>query len=214
MTRKLVGTRRGSSAAFSTRNDQPEIGLHTMRGAAPATAALPGVLHRALRAATRSDHVAVDGLILRLNLSVREDYGVFLRVHHDALQRLEGDWRQDDASDFLALLRCAQDDLKALKMSATTLHSMSRTPLPKAQRLGVAYVIRGSRLGAGVLRNRVPSRLPSSYLDFSPTLPWPRFLQQLDPPTADVDRASTYEVIRGARFAFELFAGLLTHALG
>jgi heme oxygenase len=184
-----------------------------MRDAAPAKSALPGVMHRALRAATRSDHVAVDGLVLRLDLSSREDYGLFLRVHHAAVQCLEADWREEDRKDFSALLRCAQEDLKALKTSVITLHPSSRPPLLASQRLGVAYVIRGSRLGAGVLRHRVPALLPSSYLDYEPRLSWPQFLQQLDPPAQDTDRASSYEVIRGARLTFEVFASLLAQAL-
>jgi heme oxygenase len=184
-----------------------------MRGAAPAKTALPGHLHRALRAATRSDHVAVDGLFLRLDLSSRADYGLFLRVHHAAVQSLEADWREEDRRDFSALLRCAQEDLKALKTSVIALHSLSRPPLPASQQLGAAYVIRGSRLGARVLRHRVPALMSSSYLDFEPMLSWPQFLQQLDPPEEDTDRASSYEVIRGARLTFEVFASLLTQAL-
>jgi heme oxygenase len=105
-----------------------------MRGAAPAKTALPGHLHRALRAATRSDHVAVDGSVFRLDLSSREDYGRFLRVHHAAVQSLEADWRDEDRRDFSALLRCAQEDLKALKTSVIALHSSSRPPLLASQR--------------------------------------------------------------------------------
>jgi hypothetical protein len=55
--------------------------------------------------------------------------------------------------------------------------------------------------------------MSSSYLDFEPMLSWPQFLQQLDPPAEDTDRASSYEVIRGARLTFEVFASLLTQAL-
>jgi heme oxygenase len=184
-----------------------------MRGAAPAKTALPGRLHRALRAATRSDHVAVDGLVLRLDLRSREDYGRFLRAQQAAVQSLEADWREEDRKDFSALLRCAREDLKSLKTSVIALHSSSRAPLLASQRLGVAYVIRSSRLGASLLRHRVPALLPSSYLDFEPTLSWPQFLLHLDPLAEDADRASSYEVIRGARLGFELFASLLTQAL-
>jgi heme oxygenase len=184
-----------------------------MSSAAPAHTALPGMLHRALRAATRSDHVAVDRLILRLNLSSQRDYGVFLHMHHAALQRLEADWREEDRSDFSALMRCARDDLKTLKIPVTIPHSASRTPLPASQRLGIAYVVRGSRLGASVLRLRVPSSRPSSYLDFAPTLAWPRFLQQLDPPTKSAGRTSISEAVRGARLTFEVYASLLTQVV-
>jgi hypothetical protein len=183
-----------------------------MRGAAPVETTPSGVLHRAIRAATRSDHVAVDGLILRLDLSSREDYCIFLRAHHATLQNLQVDWREEDRNDFSAMLRCAQEDLKALKASATAFHSASRAPLQASQRLGVGYVIRSSRLEASVLRHRVPALLPSSYLDFAPALPWSQFLQQLDPPK-DAGRASSYEVIRGARLTFELLASLLIQAL-
>ena len=182
-----------------------------MRG--PAGTPLPGQFHRELRAATRSDHVALDALILRLDLKSRADYGIFLRVHHAALQSLDADWRDEDHRDFSALSRCAGEDLKALKVPVTTLHTVPRTPLLASQRIGVAYVIRGSRLGAGVLRRRIAISEPSAYLDLELALTWPKFLEQLDPVVPDTARTSSYEVVRGARLAFDLFATFLTQAL-
>jgi heme oxygenase len=212
MAHKSIGRPTRSAIPSAYQADGLEFGPRSMSSAAPAHNALPGALHRALRAATRSDHVAVDRLILRLNLGSRVDYGIFLHVHHAALQSLEADWRDEDRGDFSAMMRHARDDLKTLKIPTTIPHSTSKTPLPASQRLGIAYVVRVSRLGASVLRLRVPSSRPSSYLDFAPTLAWPRFLQQLDPPTASAGRASSAEAIRGARLTFDLLASLLTVA--
>jgi heme oxygenase len=207
----LIAVRSPSGTAVMAHNST--LGSRSMSSAAPSHIALPGVLHRALRAATRSDHVAVDRLILRLNLSSVADYGIFLQMHHAALQSLEADWRDEDRGDFSAMMRCTRDDLKALKISIAKAHSTSRPPLPASQRLGIAYVLRGSRLGAGVQRLRVPSSRPSSYLDFVPTLAWPRFLEQLDPAAESAARISSAEAIRGARLTFDLFASLFTQAV-
>lgn len=214
MVRKSIGTPTSSAFLSAYQTDGLEFGTRRMSSAAPGHTALPGALHRALRAATRSEHVAVDRLILRLNLGSRSDYGIFLHVHHMALQSLEADWRDEDRGDFSAMMRCARDDLKTLKIPSASLHSSSRTPLPASQRLGIAYVVRVSRLGADVLRLSVPSSRPSAYLDFTPKLVWPGFLQQLDPPTASAGRASSAEAIRGARLTFDLLASLLHTSSG
>jgi heme oxygenase len=212
MTRKSVGDSPRTALAFSPRSEGAEIGPRSMSDAAPRRTHLPGPVHRDLRAATRSDHVALDALVLKLNLTSVEDYGRFLRVHHSALQRLEADWRDEDRHDFTALLNCARSDLKTLKISAGHAHQFSRKPVSAGQRLGIAYVLRESRLGAHGLRLRIPSSRPSSYVDHIAALSWPLFLEQLDPAAEAARRVSSADAIRGARFTFDLYANLFAQA--
>lgn len=172
-----------------------------------------GTFHRALRAETRADHMMIDQMILRLDLAQREDYGLFLNIHHSALQDLKSEWRCEDSDDFRAMSRNLQNDLQVLGITATPHRPTLRPALTLGNRLGVAYVIRGSRLGANVLRKRVPPRFVTSYLDFTPTLSWAHFLQQLERPPEDAESEVSLEVIRGAQITFELFSHLLTQAL-
>jgi heme oxygenase len=69
--------------------------------------------------------------------------------------------------------------------------------------LGIAYVIRGSRLGAAFLRRGLAKALSTSYLDFVPTLSWTEFLGQLE---FDANQPNgTSEAILAARSAFKVF---------
>jgi heme oxygenase len=173
----------------------------------------PGALHRALRAATRSDHVSLDRLILRLDLTRRDHYGQFLHLHYSALRDLEADWSAEDQADFAAMLRCVQDDLHVLRIAAPPLSPGGRAALHAHNRLGVAYVLRGSRLGAPFLRGRVPRQYPTAYLDFMPTLSWSQFLAQLEA-SADPRRAGhDHEIVRGARITFEIFINVFNRLL-
>jgi heme oxygenase len=181
-----------------------------MRSAMTVRSELPGRLHVALRAATRSDHVAHDSAVARLNPGSPKGYGAYLRMHHAVLAELEADWREQDREDFGTLLRGAQRDLTELKATGPKINFQSRAPLPRAQGIGVAYVVRALQSAAVVLRQRIAGRQPSSYLDSAPKLTWPQFLLQLDPDVVPLARISSYEAIRGARFAFGLYASSLS----
>ena len=212
MTRKSIGDSPRTALAFTARNEGRDIGPRSMSEAAQVRTRLPGPLHRELRAATRSDHVALDSLIQKLNLTTIEDYGIFLSVHHAVLQTLEADWRVEDRHDFTALMNCARADLKRLKIPMGVFHQTSRKPLAAAQGLGIAYVLRVSRLGSHRLRLRVPSSRPSSYLDYVGALAWPLFLEQLDPVADTARRISGAEAVRGARATFDLYSNLFAQA--
>jgi heme oxygenase len=172
-----------------------------------------GALHRSLRTATRSDHMGVDRLIGQLDLSRREGYGRLLSIHHAVLQDLKSEWRPEDRDDFRAMSRRLQNDLRVLGFPTANPPSMSRTPLDRGNQLGIAYVIRGSRLGASVLRPRIPSQFSASYLDFVPTLSWVQFLAQLQSVSKAAEGKATDEAIRGAKITFDLFSLLLTQAM-
>jgi heme oxygenase (biliverdin-IX-beta and delta-forming) len=196
----------GSARAAAASSDAvPILAPRSMRMAAPVNAESPGVLHRALRAATRSDHVLLDRMILRFDLTRRDDYGLFLHLHFSALRDLEADWLAEDQDDFSAMLRCVQSDLHTLRMATPALSPSGRAQLHAANRLGVAYVLRGSRLGASFLRRRVPRQYPTAYLDFMPALSWSEFLVQLESSAVPPTPGHEHEVVRGARITFEIF---------
>ena len=173
-----------------------------------------GAVHRVLRAETRGDHVMIDQMISRLDLARREDYGLFLNLHHCALQELKAEWRDEDVEDFRVMMRRLQNDLRVLGMAAIAQGQAAHKALTPGNRLGIAYVIRGSRLGTKVLRQRVPSRFATSYFDFVPTLSWAQFIQQLERAATQDNRPALDEIIHGARITFQVFSRLLTAALG
>jgi heme oxygenase len=206
----LPGSARVSAAA---RNVDPDFAPRSMGMATPVNTDSPGVLHRALRAATRSDHVLLDRLILRYDLTRREHYGLFLHLHYSALRNLEGDWLAEDQPDFAAMLRCVQSDLHALRIGTPPRSPSGRAPLHSNNGLGVAYVLRGSRLGAPFLRRRVPRPYPTAYLDFMPEVSWSQFLVQLES-SSDPSRARRdHDIVCGARITFEIFISIFDRAL-
>jgi heme oxygenase len=172
-----------------------------------------GALHRSLRLATRSDHLEVDRLIGQLDLSRREDYGRLLSIHHAVLLELKSEWRPEDRDDFRAMSRRLQNDLRILGFPTASPQSMSSTPLAEGNQLGIAYVIRGSRLGASVLRPRIPPQFSTSYFDYVPVLSWIQFLEQLKSVTKATEAEATDAAVRGAKITFDLFSCLLARAV-
>jgi heme oxygenase len=170
-----------------------------------------GIMHRTLRAATRNDHALLDRLMLQFNLSRRDHYRLFLGFHFAALRSHKQYWRPEDYQDFQAMLGCLQSDLGSIEGPATELSTSVSLTSNNSAALGIAYVIRGSRLGAEVLRRSVPDDFPSSYLHFSPVLTWAKFLLQLEV-GAEIP-GGTDEAILGARCAFDSFATEFTLGL-
>jgi heme oxygenase len=162
-----------------------------------------GALHRALRAATRNDHASIDRMLLAFDLKRPEDYRLFLTIHLEALLALRGAWRQQDSEDFEKMLRCLDTDLGTSGAPRQAMPLQTCRPASIGAGLGVAYVIRGSRLGAAVLRRGVAKTLATAYLDYVPTLSWAEFLVQLDSTAADSN--GTAEAIRAARSTFNVF---------
>jgi len=191
-------------------HDSDNVQQPRMSNIVPISRDPPGALHRTLRAATRSDHMDVDRLIDQLDLTRREDYGRLLSIHHAVLQDLKSEWRTEDREDFRAMSRRLQNDLRALGFPTANPRSLSRAPLAPGSQLGIAYVIRGSRLGASVLRPRVPLQFSASYLDFVPALSWIQFLGQLQGVSKAELAETSNTAIRGAKITFELFSRLLT----
>jgi heme oxygenase len=204
------GSARAPAAASKAGSD---FGPRSMSMAAPVNIESPGVLHRALRAATRSDDVLLDRLILRFDLTRRDHYGLFLHLHYSALRNLEADWSPEDHTDFAAMLRCVQSDLHTLRIVTPPLSPSGRAPLHAHNRLGIAYVLRGSRLLAPLLRRRVQRQYPTAYLDFMPAMSWAQFLLQLESSSDPRRPGYDHEIIRGARITFEIFISVFNRVL-
>ena len=162
-----------------------------------------GALHRILRAATRNDHALIDRMLLRFDLNRSADYIDFLNVHFAALLALQADWRPQDDADFTQMLNCLQVDLRRLGVQTATQPHSPRVPTSPANGVGIAYVVRGSRLGAAVLRRSITAEHPTSYLDFVPALSWSLFLVDLEVIVGQPNGSN--EVTAAAQGAFNVF---------
>jgi heme oxygenase len=149
--------------------------------------------------------------VLRFDLTRREDYGLYLNVHHAALESIQDSWRREDGEDFLAMTRRLQRDLGDLGIAIGSLKPGDRRPIPDPGRWGLAYVVRGSRLSAGELRRRVSAQFATSYLEFSPKVTWGQFLAQLD--AVAENRENQERIIEGARETLAVFLDLLMQAV-
>jgi heme oxygenase len=106
--------------------------------------------------------------------------------------------------------RRLQNDLRVLSFPTANPPSTSHLALAEGNQLGIAYVIRGSRLGATVLRPRIPSDFSASYFDFVLALSRVQFLAQLQSVSNSPDAQVSDAAIQGAKVTFGLFARLLT----
>jgi len=175
-----------------------QAGLHPENGEGDSVRSL-------LREATRDEHRRIDQTISRLQLADRTSYRTFLAIHYMALRALSGCWRAADEADLSALSLCLLDDLVD-HPADIWVGSARRAEANSLQRWGVAYVIRGSRLGGAILRQRVPTGYPTSFLDFAPALTWPVFLKQLEHETRSTDSRARSQIVEGAQQAFGAFA--------
>lgn len=163
-------------------------------------------IRRLVREATRSDHQRIDQTMSNLDFASRVDYGKFLNIQYTALSAIAGRSREQDQPDFLGFLLSLVDDLQTLDCPVSPAAVSIRTAKAHSLRQwGIAYVIRGSRLGGAILRKRVPATYPTAFLDFVPDLAWPDFLKQLDELRLTNSQAQS-QIIRGAKQGFEAFA--------
>jgi len=181
----------------------PGVDACPKRAAAKKVNYVIGAVHRGMRFATRNDHASIDRMLLAFDLSAAEDYRAFLTVHVDALLTLKDKWRAVDSADFGRMLDCLKSDLKSLGVEVPPGTAPSGNAVDRDQALGIAYVIRGSRLGAAVLRHHVGCTMATSYLDFVPAISWKEFLVQLE--SIAEDRSRIEVACRAARAAFGAF---------
>lgn len=157
-------------------------------------------LHSMLREATRAQHEALDATLSRFDLADASSYHRFLQVHHRALVVLLERCCVHDRRELAPLLALLEDDLGLASAPAAPGIDL---PPSDGTTVGVAYVLRGSRLGAVHLRRRVGAALPTRYLGHQVATSWTGFLTHM----AAVPRnaRSTGEVIDAARMAFGVF---------
>ena len=164
----------------------------------------PNDLRDRLRAATRTQHQQVDKLLSTLDLALPRDYVRFLDIHAEALRQLGSQMPPADQADATALLSCVQQDLEFYAVRPPP-EPISVSEEPFARRLGIAYVIRGSRLGARVLIDRVAAGAPCTYLRYRPATTWTAFLEALESYSLAQPPESAGDVIDGAKAAFGVF---------
>ncbi|MEG3160386.1 biliverdin-producing heme oxygenase [Sphingomonas sp. LB2R24] len=157
-----------------------------------------------LRAATASDHDAVDAGFGRYDLSNADDYRAFLIAHAKALPAVEA-WLA--AIPGLATVRsrgaALAEDLAALGEDMPAPMTFD-VPASAAAGWGAMYVVEGSRLGGIMLSRSVPDGMPSAYLGAKHLSgEWRALLAAIDGETAD--EAWVEQAIVGAKAAFELY---------
>jgi heme oxygenase (biliverdin-IX-beta and delta-forming) len=190
-------------------NSWPDGGGATEPIAVAAPRLSAGLLLARLRQATLESHERVDLAVSKLQLQDTADYGAFLNLHCSVLQLLQPNWRIEDDVDFRNFAACLDADLSAIGIARSNL-PLAPLPLPAPLgKIGLAYVIRGSRLGSKFLRQRVPASSATSYFDCPVTLAWAAFLRQIDEVSPAVAPAAETEVIEGAQRTFELFLQLI-----
>lgn len=160
-----------------------------------------GHVRRALRDATKEDHLSVDTVFARLRLDSVDDYRAFLTAHARAVAALEP--ASASGQSRLGLLR---DDMAALDAPWPE-------PLPLANDdapgfgWGVAYALEGSRLGGAMLSRQVGDGFPTGYLGaVHGRGEWKAFQHALDRAAAEGGQGWLDDAVQGARSAFALFA--------
>ena len=164
-----------------------------------------GAFHSFLRDSTRQEHEVLDARLSVLDLTNGPSYGIFLNIHFAALQGLAGAWRREDQQEFGSLLDRLRGDLAAIGAAVDERILPLQAAMTPAHRLGVSYVIRGSRLGSKVLSRRVPPHLSSRYLTYEPVMSWPLFLREIDQQAVDAGPDAREQIIDGAKLAFGAF---------
>ncbi len=157
-----------------------------------------------LRAATASDHDAVDAGFGRYDLSDADDYRAFLIAHAKALPAVEA-WLA--AIPGLGAVRSREtalaEDLAALGEHMPAPMPFDVTPSAAAG-WGAMYVVEGSRLGGIMLSRSVPEGMPSAYLGSKHLSgEWRALLAAIDEEPAD--DAWIEQAIVGAKAAFDLY---------
>jgi hypothetical protein len=146
--------RRPSALEFHLNNPADDQSGCTAAETEPTDPRQRGKRSALLRLATREAHDLVDRRVSRFDLARRSDYCAFLAMHHAALLNLDHYRRVEDLEDFDSMRSCLQRDLGIFGVTVAAQPIQApRTSDVRAQ-LGVAYVVRGSRLGSRVLRRR------------------------------------------------------------
>ncbi len=172
----------------------------------------PFRLRNYLRSETRALHHKVDHAFSRFALDDDVQLEHFLVAQAGALRPLEATLEAGDRGGIAALLPDwpARRRAPLLAGLGPNVPDLRIAPLrTDAERLGVAYVLEGSRLGGGILLDRIRSRhsavarLGIGFLSHDPGAShWQTFVAALDRLGGEQTRA---ESLAGAVTAFQLF---------
>ena len=159
-------------------------------------------LRAKLRAATADDHRRTEAGFAASLASLPDSYPDFLMAHAMAFPAVGAalsarlDWpswseRWADLKSDLATLGLAAPRPVALAAAAS-----------RAEALGMAYVLEGSRMGSALLLRDLPADLPNAYLaGGGDRAPWLRLLALLESASPEAESGA----IAGARAAFAAF---------
>ena len=162
--------------------------------------------HAELRAATASDHEAVDAAFERFDLGEPGSYADFLTAHARALPPVEAALAARGGPPVRPRAPLLYADLAALGRAPPPVLPVA-APRTEAEAFGMAYVIEGSRLGGSMLARRIGAGLPHAYLSAA-HLPgeWRAFGQALDAAAAAGGDAWIAQCGAAARQVFALYA--------
>ncbi len=163
-----------------------------------------------LKSDTAIEHKKIDDLYSKLNLSIFNDYKIFLTAHYIALSSIEGFLKND--FNKTALPPC-QTDLIANDLLSLNLKVPQQSIFLKSDdinKLGLSYVISGAHFGAKVLLERAlagsDERIHSSvsYLSSDRMRSyWPKLTAQLK--SAASNEKDYHVIVKGANHAFMVF---------
>ena len=175
-----------------------------VRSPLPARYSVDETFHQRIRRETRAAHDVVDGAMSFFDLKNAKAYARFLSHHDHALARLSCQVREEDEPDIQGMIDHIHADLRVLGVGRAA-NALTDEPLDG---FGVAYVLRGSRMGARVLRARIGPGLPTHYMDFTPALAWREFRAALEMHAASVPETGRRHIIASAQRAFEAFGSV------
>lgn len=164
-------------------------------------------IHTLLRTDTRAHHEAVDAAFARFDLAARDSYADFLAAHARALVAAEAALAADPT------LPAWRTRAPALLQDLADLGRAPPPPLEppalphRAGRLGLLYVVEGSRLGGDLLSRSVGAELPAAYLgERHRPGEWRALLVALDAEAAGRDARWQDALLAGAVAGFDLYA--------
>ncbi|WP_420384078.1 biliverdin-producing heme oxygenase [Novosphingobium sp.] len=160
-----------------------------------------GSLSAYLRAATRSNHDAVDAAFGASELTSRNGYRNFLLAHARVVPLVERLLAPSDMIDgWEGRTAALFQDLAALGLERPREIDFV-LPDGEAARWGALYVVEGSRLGGAMLVRGVPEGLPTAYLaDVHGHGKWRELLAALD--AAEQDMVWRQDAVAGAKAMF------------
>jgi heme oxygenase len=160
-------------------------------------------LRTKLRAATADDHRRTELSFAPWLAAMPDSYGGFLRAHARAFPALGRalsarlEW-----NPWLTRWHALEADLAAFDLDPPQALTLAAAT-SRAEALGIAYVLEGSRLGSTLILQSLPPGLPTAYLGGGrDRVPWLRLLALLETVGPDDETAA----IAGARSAFRAFA--------